>query len=206
MNHDPGPPRETSSLSTQMGEALMARLLRLEREQQSLRRTGILLAAGLAASIALAIFAVVTVRPDRDGVFEGREFVLRGEDGIARGTWRIQDDGAAALLLHDRNGVTRLRLTVLNDGAPGLALLDRQARNRVVLGFLPDETGTLAFADAQGATRAVLGVTAGDAATLVFVDGDGVTRAGLGIDMDGSPTWTLVERGREPVRDTTNGR
>lgn len=202
MIHDDSPGRaDTSSLSLQMGEAIVVRLAHLERDLKSARRTNALLSVGLVASTALAIVALGTAVLFRGNVnaLETRQIVLKDEQGVNRATLRVADDGSSSLMLQDRNGVGRLRLTVLDNGAPGIALTDNRGRSRAVLGFLPEQGGTLAFADEQGNTRAVLGLTGGQGASLAFLDGFGATRASFGLDEDGDPSFSLAQ---EPARRT----
>lgn len=193
------------SITTQMGEALVARMVRLERKTRTLARLSTILGFGVLASLALALASLSSA-----GFFSGdrtltaQRVLLRDATGFVRGTWQIAEDGSTQLQLQDRNGIARVKLSVLDTGDPGVALSDPKGRTRIVLGLLPGEGGTLAFADESGNTRAVLGMGADDATTLVFVDAFGTTRAGLGVSGDGDPSFTLYEDARSaPVRQDT---
>jgi len=197
---------DNSSISLQMGEAIVVRLAQLEREMRASRRTSALLSMGLIAATILAVGALGTsvLFRGRVNALEARQIVLKDEQGVNRAMLRIMDDGAASLMINDRNGVGRLRLSVLDNGAPGVALTDGRGRARAVLGFLPDQGGTLAFADEQGNTRAVLGLTGLQGASLAFLDGFGATRASFGIDENGEPAWSVNEQtAAAPPPDTS---
>ena len=198
-----------SSLSFQMGEAIIVRLSHVERELKSARRTNAMLSAGLIATTVLAILALGTALlfRGRADTIDTQQIVLRDAEGAERGVFRTTEEGGAILTLQDRNGLARLRLSVLNEGSAGVALTDNRGRSRVVLGFLPEQGGTLVFADEDGNSRAVLGVTGERAATLAFLDGFGATRASFGIDETGVPSWAVSEGPPSaPVpADTTGG-
>ena len=190
-----------TSISLQMGEAIVVRLSQLERELRASRRTSAFLSIGLVAATVLAIGALGTAVLFRGRVsaLETRQIVLKDENNVDRAMLHVTTEGAAALHINDRNGVGRLRFSVLENGAPGVALTDGRGRSRAVLGFLPEQGGTLVFADEQGNTRAVLGLTGAQGASLAFLDGLGATRASFGIDESGEPAWSLNERDAPPV-------
>ncbi len=175
-------------------EALHLRINELEHETQRLRRLTLLLGVGTIGAVALAIagLSLAGAQADREGIETG-SIVLRDATGIARGEWRIDDNGRTTLTLNDRNGIGRTRLTVFENGAPGIALADARGRPRALLSLEPDMTGTLAFADDEGRTRSVFGLAADGSASLAFVDPYGSTRAGFGVDIDGEPIFTMVE-------------
>lgn len=189
-------------LSTQMGDALVARLARLEMQNANARRINIILIFGMVAALAASLLSLrgagLFSRAER--VLVGNGIVLQDANGITRGTWEVADNGASVLQLHDRNSVPRVKLSVLDTGDPGVALTDPRGRTRIVLGLLPDQGGTLAFADDRGNTRVVLGVAPDESSTLVFVDAMGATRAGLGVNGAGDPSLTLYEN-EEPPED-----
>ncbi len=206
-------PRETEAgpISAQMAESLIAKVTRFEREHGRLKRTNRILSLSLAATAAIALAALFIAGIGSSDVVEASQILLTDANGVVRGQWSVQENGATALALQDRNGIARLRMTVLDGGAPGVALTDARGRSRVVLGVLPDETSTLVFADGEGTTRTVLGVTPNGGANLVFADGVGATRAEMGVGNGGAPVLTLYEDARaapppvvpEPEPDTT---
>lgn len=198
-------PGNSSTISLQMGEAIVVRLSQLERELKSARRTTALLSFGLIAATALAIFALVSAVLFRGRIdaIETQQIVLRDAQGVNRATLRVTEDGTSSLSINDRNGTARLRLSVLQSGDPGIALSDNRGRARAVLGFLPEQGSTLVFADEQGSTRAVLGLTGTQGASLAFLDALGNTRASFGIDETGEANWAISEAGTEPA-DTTD--
>ncbi len=135
-----------------------------------------------------------------------REVVLVDRQGVERGYWAVDEQGAARLVLVDPNGVERMRLTVRADGEQGLSMADEKGANRVVLSHLSDRSSSLAFADAVGTTRAVLGMSAGDAASLLFADANGGARAALGLSATGTPTFwwpELEESAGAPAGDAS---
>ncbi len=118
-----------------------------------------------------------------------REVVLMGENGSARGYWRVDDEGTARFVMTDPRGVDRLKLTLRANGEQGVSLADSTGAARVVLGFLDDQSGTLGFADERGQTRGVFGLTPDGESSLLFADQNGGTRAVLGVRGDGSPEF-----------------
>lgn len=133
-----------------------------------------------------------------------REVVLVGRDGKERGSWRVDDDGTARLVMTDTRGVDRLKLTLRANGEQGVSMADSTGAARVVVGFLDDQSGTVAFADARGQTRSVLGLTPDGETSLLFADQNGGTRAVLGVKADGSPEfwWPALN---EDQGDTSAG-
>lgn len=190
-NHSDSPER----LSAQMGDALVARLARLEMQNATSRRLNIILMFGMLAALAASFLALRSSGFFGGGerVFVGRGIVLHDANGVTRGRWEVGDEGNSVLQLHDRNSVPRVKLSVLETGEPGVALTDARGRTRIVLGMLPDQGGTLAFADDAGNTRVVLGVAPDQSSTLVFVDQLGQTRAGLGVSGNGEASLTLYD-------------
>lgn len=182
-------------LSAQMGDALVARLARLEMQIATARRINIILIFGIVAALAASLLAVRASGffGGSERVFVGSGVVLQDANGVTRGTWEVGDEGTSVLRLHDRNSVPRVKLSVLDTGDPGVALTDARGRTRVVLGLLPDQGGTLAFADDAGNTRVVLGIGPDESSTLVFVDAIGQTRAGLGVNSRGEASLTLYD-------------
>lgn len=183
------------SLSAQMGDALVARMARLEMQNATVRRINIILMFGMVAALAASILALraSSVFGGGERVLVGSGIVLHDANGVTRGRWEIGDEGTSVLQLHDRNSVPRLKLSVLDTGDPGVALTDARGRTRIVLGLLPGQGGTLAFADDAGNTRVVLGVAPDESSTLVFVDELGQTRAGLGVSGSGRASLTLYD-------------
>lgn len=171
------------------------RLTEVERSNQSLRRTVLLMGIAMAVMVAGGITFFVAA-PDitvSASTVETNQLILRDTDGHLRGSWGTGEDGASRLVMRDRDGRERMRMTVIRDGSPGLSFTDREGRTRAVLGLLPDETSTLVFADEQGRSRTVLGVSPDQSSTLVFVDELGETRIGLGIDMNGAAGLTVYD-------------
>ena len=198
-------PYDAPPISTQMGEALVVRLSRLERQNHMLRRVTIVMGLGLLTAFLLSLLALrATGALSGEAGISVRRIVLRDAAGIARGSWYVSNDGAATLEMNDLNAVMRLKLTVLQDGSPGLVYADKNAQTRVVLGLLAGEGGSLAFADEQGNTRAVLGLAPDAAANLVFSDQFGSPRAGFGVSASGVPHWTLSDDASRAPPDTTS--
>ncbi|MGH7552811.1 MAG: hypothetical protein ACREMQ_07255 [Longimicrobiales bacterium] len=191
-------------LSTQMSEALIARMAQLERENSVLRRVSLIVGLGTVAAVALSLLALSTAGffSGANRTFIGRNVELQDANGLARGTWTVADDGSTTMQLHDQNSIARIKFSVLETGDPGVSLADAKGRTRLVFG-LADHGGTIAFGDEGATTRIVLGMGPDNSTTLVFVDQNGVTRAGLGVAPDGTPSLTLFENERSVPPDTT---
>jgi hypothetical protein len=202
-----GREEQGSPISMQMGEAVIVRLVSLERETKALQRSNGLLLAALIASLLLGVGAIASsiVTRGRTHTLEAREILLKDANGMTRAVWRVDDTDDVEFALHDPNGVMRLRMAVLRDGEPFMALMDRNRRLRIVLAQ-DNDRGTLTFSDGEEAQRAVLGLGTDRTATLMFVDGQGSPRAGLAVDEAGDPTWTFVERESGSGGATPDGR
>ena len=189
-------------------EAAHLRLNQVEQENRRLRRIVLVLGLGVAGAVGLtAALFQQTTRSGQSNV-QAKEYVLVGEDGVARGAWRLLDDGSSTFALHDQNGLGRIRFSVLSDGAPGVSFTDARGKSRLVISLLPDMTGTVVFADESGTTRTVLGLAADGSSTLVFADAAGSARASIGIEPDGAPDFTMIdsERSRSDADSTTGSR
>ena len=171
---------------------LVRRLEGVEQENARLRRMSMFTLVGMALLLGLA--AAVVWMASRRGmpglvpdVVEGRQFVLRADDGTVRGAWGFGDDGALRLVMQHGADSRSVKLQLLPDGSAGLTFSDSTGNPRMVLGFLPDATGSLVFADADGRTRSAYGINPNGSVSLVFADRGGRTRTGLGVDQrDGS--------------------
>lgn len=186
----------------EMQQRLLARVNTLEKELKGARTQGRILGLGLLASLAAAVFAILTSVDVAGGgdVIEARQIVLLGPDGQPRGEWAVDPEGNSTLSMLDREQRQRLTLTVRGEGYPGLSLSNTAGQRRVALGLLPDETASLVFADGGGIARNVLGLVRGDAASLVLADGNGAMGIGFGLDGRGVGSVILPdeELGDEP--------
>lgn len=191
-----------------------ARFRAMEEDNRRLRAQ--IRVLGLGFGLTLCLFGLVWFAPGLVGgaatgdIVEAQSFRLVGTDGVVRGEWGVDAEGAARLSLLDHRRQPRLNLTVLNSGFPGVALINEDGQRRAVLGVLPDETTTLVFADMGGIPRAVLGLTHADEANLVFADAEGVTRLGMGLAGNGvgsvmMPQDTMAAAGRESPDDRSPG-
>jgi hypothetical protein len=194
----PGARRSEPDLLVREVEAVLGRRVDdLERDNRQLQRQAKLLTVGFAATLTLAVGALIyglTAESRVSGVVRAHQFVLQDVDGNHRGGISLTPEGGSRVVLKDRAGRERMRLTLLADGSPGLSFADAEGRSRVVMGFLPDETANLVFADRLGRTRAVFGLMPDESSTLVFADNNGETRIGLGIDPRGGAGLTVFER------------
>ena len=181
-----------------------------EEEAGRLRRQTRRLAWGLA--LALGLNAAIIFWPQLLGIDRGQggsdvlrvqHLVLEDAAGVARGEWRVDDEGNSRLTLQDRQSRARLSLSVLSGGSPGLSLIDASGQRRAALALLPDETTTLVFADGKGIPRAVLGLNQADATHLVFADAQRSSRVALGLDGHGVGSFMVPEE--SPAR-TAPGR
>lgn len=188
----------------EMGHRMVARINSLEKELKSVRSQGRLLGFGLLASLAAAVFAILTgVQSGANDVVETRQLVLLGPDGQPRGEWVVDPEGNSTLSMLDREQRPRMTLTVRNEGYPGLSLSNTAGQRRVALGLLPDETANLVFADGAGTARNVLGLVRGDAASLVLADGTG--NIGVGFGLDGRGVGSVILPEEELPADSSDG-
>jgi hypothetical protein len=178
------PTQGDGGMRDEMQQRLLARVNSLEKELKGARTQGRILGVGLMASLAAAVFAILTSMDVAGGadVIEARQIVLLGPDGQPRGEWAVDPEGNSTLSMLDREQRQRLTLTVRGEGYPGLSLSNTAGQRRVALGLLPDETASLVFADGGGVARNVLGLVRGDAASLVLADGNGAMGIGFGLD------------------------
>jgi hypothetical protein len=184
---------EPSPITTQMGEALLVRITRLERQIAMSKRINVILGVGLLATFALSSIALSASGAfSSDTTVEGEAFILRDAMGLERGRWGVAENGDVLLELKDQVPSPRLRFSVLSDGSPGISLKDGRGGNRAVLATLEGET-SLAIADGDGNTRAVLGLQRNDAASLLFMGLGQDPRAGLGVDGLGVPIFMMAE-------------
>lgn len=181
---------------------------RVEAEAARARRTRILgwtaLVFALLAMVATAgllYFAFYRSLPVlASPTVNAREVVLVDGEGTQRGTWMVDEDGAARFVMKDRDGVDRLKLTVNADGEQGVSLAGPDGTNRVVLGQLGDGSSTLTFTDPAGTARVVLGMSGGEAGSLLFADRNGGARAALGLSPMGEPTfWWPEDEDEDPA-------
>jgi hypothetical protein len=190
-----GADRMVRDLVREMEAVLGRRIEALERQNDALRRNSRLMLGGLCLLL-IAALAPHLPQPGEAAVaevIEARRFVVRDQDGAARGVFGVHGDASVGLALTDHASQERLRFVLLPDGSPGLSFADPRGRSRVVLGLLPDQTASLVFADRDGRGRTVLGISADESSTLVFTDSYGFTRAGLGVNRLGMAEFTLVD-------------
>jgi hypothetical protein len=204
-------PSDLGKMSEMEEERFRRRLLAIEKETENLRARARILGIGLLVTLILGAVGAFS-----SGIFSGSDeamevgvltvqrVVLVDGQGVARGEWRVDDEGNARLGLLDRLERTRLSFSVLSGGSPGMSLVNSNGRRRAGLALLPDESTSLVFADGAGIPRAVLGLSVGDAAQLVFADAGGTTRMALGLDETGVGNMTLPEEMAEQS-DTTLG-
>ena len=177
-------------------ESLHQRVSELEELASRQKRTILLLVIGMLGAVALGIAGLASARAIAgSGSIVAREFILRDDDGIPHGSWRINDNMSSSFSLNDRNGIERLRMSILDDGAPGFVLADAKGRRRVVLSLLPDLTGTLVFADEDGNARSVLGLNSDGESTLIFSNSLGDPRVAIGVESDGHSVWSIAQEG-----------
>lgn len=178
-------------ITTQMGEALLVRITRIERQLAMAKRLNLILVFGLLLSLALAGLALSSSGAfSSDTTVRAGAFVLQDAAGNARGRWNINADGDVVFELNDQVPSPRLRLSVLPDGSPGISLKDNRQSNRVVMALLEGE-GSLAIADATGVTRALFGLAPNDAMNLILFDRSQTARTGLSVDANGIPAFLM---------------
>ena len=188
-------------------EAFSARVAAVEADNRKLRRLSLAL-IGLTvilAGLAVALMFVAS-RYGLPGttaeIVAAEQYVLRDPEGLPRGLWGTDEDGAMRLLFQDKGGQPRLRLSLLEDGGAGISLIDSAGHNRAVIALLPDQAVSVVLADGNGKTRTVFGLSPDGSSSLVFADGSGVNRASMGVDTRGLGTFTLSDRGRSaPVEE-----
>lgn len=198
--------RTQDMLVRELEAVLGRRVDELERENQKLRRNGLIMLGGVALMLLLTTVTLISMRISANAVaevVEANRFVLRDSDGHVRAVMGVNQDGSARVALQDRDGRERLRLSLLADGSPGISFTDREGKSRAVLGLLPDETSALVFADRWGKTRAVLGLSPDESSTLVFADRNGEMRVGVGVEADGSAGVTMFDQESGQVNSAT---
>lgn len=121
-------------------DTLAQRLERVERENRSLRRVGVLMLVGVAA---LLIAAQATA----NRVVEAEKFVVRDASGKIRAELGTPPDGRVALTLFDRDGGLRVELRVLTNGRVGLLLYDKNGKSRAALRVLAEGGPVLGLFD-----------------------------------------------------------
>jgi len=121
-------------------DTLAQRLERVERENRSLRRVGVLMLVGVAA---LLIAAQATA----NRVVEAEKFVVRDASGKIRAELGAPPDGRVALTLFDRDGGLRVELRVLTNGRVGLLLYDKNGKSRAALRVLAEGGPVLGLFD-----------------------------------------------------------
>lgn len=193
--------------SRRFEEAMHLRMNHIEKENERLRRLIVVLGVAVAAVTGLAATGLIMARSSSiQPVVQATEFRLTGTDGVARGLWRLLEDGTSSFTLNDNNGLGRVRFSVLPDGAPGVSFTDAKGKSRLVISLLPDMTGTVVFADEAGTTRTVLGLAADGSSTLMFADAAGSARASIGVESDGAPGFTIIDNVHaQSEPDTTSG-
>lgn len=188
---------DAEKMRTFLEERLRDRMVVVEQGTKQLQKVvrilgvGILLAFGLIITLSLW----PSVGGEDGEPLRIQHLVLEDADGVARGEWRVDEEGNSRFVLLDRDGRPRLSLSVLSGGFPGMSLIDTSGKRRAALGLLPDETTNLVFADEEGIARAVLGMGRADATHLVFADANGVSQVALGVD--GQGIGTIMLPGRE---------
>lgn len=192
-------------------ERFRQRLLALERESEWLRSRARLLGLGLLVTLvlgAVGAFGQGAFSRSKDEVtlevLTAQRVVIQDDQGVARGEWRVDEEGNTRMGLLDRQGRTRLSFSVLSGGSPGLSLVNANGRGRAGLALLPDESTSLSFADATGTPRVVMGLNPGDAAHLVFADANGAQLVVLGLDEMGLPSVVLPQDS-VPLEDSVSG-
>ncbi len=121
--------RDTSDLDKKNEieeERFRHRLLALERESERLRSRARLMGIGLVVALVLGAVGALShgiLGGGGDGmtvdVLTAQRVVLTDAQGVARGEWRVDEEGNARLGLLDRQGRTRLSFSVLSGGSPG---------------------------------------------------------------------------------------
>lgn len=206
MNGKFGSDGNEANVLREIEERVRARLSTVERQNERLQtRTRLL---GLGLLVAGAILAVVAVAPDTltvvglrqgESLVEAHGFRLVDSNGIRRGEWWVDDDGAARLSLLDQQGRPRLNVTVLQSGSPGISLMDNSGMRRAVIGVLPDGETNIVLADVNETPRVVLGLNTQNTASLAFADADATTRLGLGLDASGMGSLMLPDSTAQPA-------
>ena len=187
-------------------EAFSARVAAVEADNRKLRRLSLALIGltAILAGLAVALMFVAS-RYGLPGttaeIVAAEQYVLRDPEGLPRGLWGTDEDGAMRLLFQDKAGQPRLRLSLLEDGGAGISLIDSAGHNRAVIALLPDQAVSVVLADGNGKTRSVFGLAPDGNSTLIFADRSGVTRASLGVDSRGLGAFTLSDRGRQAVEE-----
>jgi hypothetical protein len=159
-----------------------ARLDRLERQNQWMRRSvALLVAAG--AFILLSAQGKEQLLADP----EVRSLTVKDDSGRPRVVLGMKQ-GAACLSLRDAAGKERLELT--SEKNSGLSLCDADGTLRAYLTLNIHGDPALVMFDSKGIHSVILQSLAGSRPLLRMLDGDKSVRVAVGI-LDDSPTFTL---------------
>lgn len=152
-----------------MGDDLLQRVDRLERENRWLKRLGVTVLAGLVGVLVMG----QTTAGRSAKTIEAEELHLRDSRGMARATLSVGPDGSPRLGLTDQAGVSRLTLVVNSDGSPRFSLSDKAGLARAVVGLDRDGSPRLGLTDQAGIDRAGLVVMPDGQPMLGFKDKSG---------------------------------
>ncbi|MBA7647375.1 MAG: hypothetical protein GH143_08415 [Calditrichaeota bacterium] len=151
-------------------QALVGRLKKVERQNQSLRRVVVTMAV-----LGAAVFMIGAAQP-KSRTVEAEAFILLDANGQQRAKL-VAPSGYPGFILYDKNGTPRMRLSVVDE--PSLSLYDRNGNLRSKLWLLGDEPAFYLYNE-SGISRVGLAVIKGESALVLF-DRRGKTRVGLGV-------------------------
>ena len=112
-------------------ETLARRLDKVERENQRLKRSGVVALAVIAAIVLMGQAASKLAPPGKPGKVVGAEqFIVHDARGGVRATLGTLPDGTVRLVLYDRGnpGETRVILSAGPDSSPALSFSDKAGK------------------------------------------------------------------------------
>ncbi len=162
---------------------LEARLDRLERENQRLKRLG-LVSLVIASSF---VFMGQTKRKVHPETLRAQQFELVEPDGSVKailGTTPTSDK-SSGLALYDRQGKVRVMLSVDKEGVPVLALFSANSRSRAVTTVTDEGSPAFLLYGPKGEMRGLFGMSANSAANSLLFDASGEPRSGVSVPASG---------------------
>ena len=130
------------------GEALEARLTRLERQNRWLWLGLVVMLAGALAQVTVGQAA------SAPRTLEAEQFLVRDASGRTLALLGADAAGNAALAFNDAGGKTRAALGLKSDGTSGLMLNDQRGDKRASLSTQSSGKAGLSLFDDQGKIRA----------------------------------------------------
>ncbi len=146
-------------------DTMMQRLERLERENRSMKRTGI------AALACLCFVALIGATSAKNKTVEAQNFIVKDAQGRTLADFGLRADGMPKMELYDNGGRSRAVLSSLPDGSAALVIHGTDGKRLAVSTI---GTGAIGFTmfDKDSRPRAEFSVQRDDSAHLMLMDSD----------------------------------